>query len=226
MAKFTAPASLDHFSFDEVVYRRDEHGDFNIDHPDHVQKAVLHGAVPKDAAVPGMATDAPAPVPDEHGNLAIINDLNAKLLAAHANTDKAEGDVHSLQEQLDATAAENERLKSGYAALEARLAALEATDTAGTGGDASGDTSEDTGGDAPSTAGTDEPVDGTRQAIGHHLAAFPDFTGENLDRDGKVAWLASVGITISTASSKAVAQQAIDEVIADYRADVSTGESA
>ena len=50
--KMVAPAEVSHFSFDNVEYTRDEHGHFNIDHPDHVEHAKMHGAVPYDPDAP------------------------------------------------------------------------------------------------------------------------------------------------------------------------------
>lgn len=42
--KMQAPANFAHFEIENVVYERDEHGHFNVDHPDHVDAMLRLGA--------------------------------------------------------------------------------------------------------------------------------------------------------------------------------------
>jgi len=219
-----APDTIDHFNFDNVEYKRDEKGRFEIMHPDHIAKAQRHGAVPY---VPGEAVVIPAkneaaPIPDEHGNLERIAAMeqDARLAAEASAQSDAEKDAEIAE--LKALLAETQ------AGKDAALQALEdagATVTAEEDADDADDTSSDTGGPADEAA--DDPEAAARaeqmQKIEEELAKDPKF--DAMDRDQKVEWLAKVGVSVSPAISKVKAQDVIDETISDYEADKAAASS-
>lgn len=208
MGKFVAPANLASFTADTVEYTPDENGHFEIAHPDHIKHAKRHGFKMYDPAAGTVVEEAPpAPIPDEHGN--------ADLLKRLAAADETEADLRRQLDEMQAKLAETtEGRDEALQALADAGARSDATDTAADADDATGDTSE-------TAAATDEVAE---DKLGAFLAANPDFTGEDLDRDGKVEWLKGVGVAISVSSSKVAAQTAIETTIADYKRDHAQGE--
>lgn len=135
MSKFTAPEYIDHFCFDNVEYRRDEDGEFFIQHPDHQRHAVRHGAVPVGQGVHHGVPVAPVQTDQD----ARIAELEAQLAEARA--------------QLASPPAPDAPV------------APEATDTPADPADASGDTSEATGGTTGEGASDAEATDKMAEAL-------------------------------------------------------------
>lgn len=144
--KLAAPDRIASFSFDEVVYERDEKGEFDIVHPDHIAKAKIHGAHDLVAGVDYSS----GPIPDDFGNA-------DKLAAAAAEAARKEVVIGEKDDEI-AT------LKAQIESLQTAAAVRQGTDTPGTGSDTSGDTSSGAG-------GTGETVDKLAVA----LAAKPNF---------------------------------------------------
>lgn len=214
MTKFVAPAIVASLNFDGVEYDRDENGLFDIRHPDHVAAASLHGLVPFDP-------DAKAPILPE-APARVESDFDAETAALNERLRAAQASAGDLQDQLSDSNDREKAKDAEIAALRAQLEAAQrapetagATDTADTTTDAPGNTSG-TAGDT----GEQRAELSTSEKIGVFLEANPDFTGENLDRDEKVKWLASVGIAIPINSSKVNAQNAVEAAIADYHRDL------
>lgn len=196
--KMVAPANVSHFDFQGHEYHRDKNGHFNIDSPDHVAAAQMCGAVEYDPKV----EDPFAPPPTER----VDGDFDQQLAEKEARIAELEAKLAETTEGRD----------EALQALADAGARADATDVADDADDAPGDTSEDAGGASEDAGGASE--DSTADKVGAYLAEHPDFTGEDLDRDGKVEWLKSVGVVISVSSSKVAAQTAIAETIADYKA--------
>lgn len=103
--KLVAPDYVDHFNFDNVDYRRDEHGHFEIRHPEHLAMAIRHGAVPFVEGEDPVFDARPLPVrlPGADEELAAkdaeIAELKAKLAAASA------GAVTGAQDASEGTSA-------------------------------------------------------------------------------------------------------------------------
>lgn len=143
MPKFVAPEHIDHFLFDEVDYRRDENGHFDIRHPDHQEKALMHGAKRF-----------------VEGEDAVFDEVIPVRLPG-------------ADEEIAARDAEIEELKAKIAAMQAAPVATEtqaasgATDTPADGADALGGTSSSTG----ATAETVDIDAMSRDDLVAHLAA-------------------------------------------------------
>lgn len=132
MGKFVAPETTDHFVFDNVDYRRDEEGLFEIRHPEHIRYAKMHGAV---EVVDGIVPDAPAPVVP-----ARVPGADEEIAARDAVIADKDAEIEALKAQLAAA----------HAAPPAPVATETQTAPEGTaapadGVDASGDTSSGTG---------------------------------------------------------------------------------
>lgn len=80
--KFSAPASISHFEMDNVDYRRDENGHFEIRHPEHVKAALRHGAVP----VVAEDVAAPQTAEERDGEIAALEARLAALRGAATDT--------------------------------------------------------------------------------------------------------------------------------------------
>lgn len=88
--KFTAPANISHFEMDNVDYKRDENGHFEIRHPEHVKAAIRHGAVPVvagDVAVPQTAEERDGEIAALEARLASLRGAAPVTPAAPAATD-------------------------------------------------------------------------------------------------------------------------------------------
>lgn len=189
--KLKAPESISHFEFDNVDYQRDDDGNFDIRHPDHLEKARMLGAHDDDGRVYGQTAFA-APVPTE---------TEEKLAEAQTRLDERETDLRLANER-------NDDLQRRLEAMERHFSMGGGTNTASGTADTSGGTSSGTGGTGSDT--------GTGDVIGAALASNPDFAAMN--RDEKVAWLKTVNVTVSSSISKENAQKAIDDLVNEYNA--------
>lgn len=222
--KMVAPAEIGHFNFDNVEYHRAADGTFDIQHPDHIAAARIHGARDYDPDAPNMGllrADPVERVPSEfddtikrHGE-----EMGAKDdLLAEKERENAE-----LRARLDRL----EALLSGGGAGTAPGADAHPSRAEGTDGGAAplGDTSVAPGGGGvipPGSQTTTVPpqgqagddLDKNEDKRAELLANKPDVT----NYDAMKAWLKDAGVAVPGNVSKARAAEIVEETVKDFEA--------
>lgn len=194
--QFVAPASIDHFNFDNVEYRREgPNNTFDIRHPEHIAMAKRHGAV---EFVPGQ--------PVEFNKVETADRIPSDFDEQNA---RLQNEVGVLETSLHDANAASKAKDARIAELEAKLAAAQAApgaaDIPADAGAASDDTSSSTGGTADQQGGGTMSEQSDKQGE-------PNF--DDMSRDQMVHWLKEHGVVVPVSISKADARTKIDEALA------------